>query len=136
MRFLVTGNLHIKKTVQSFHEDNPDYFSIKVYKVRLSGNSIIYLHVVLFCIKSLYNSMNVSGFSCTQVTSISVISMVFSGYWCIPLLVHSRLILQLLSCSTEQFIYVLFYILRSSKCYNLRYIVLKPLAHAHIIFVS
>ena len=40
-------------------------------------------------IKAIDHSMYVSGFSCTPVVSISVISAVLSGYRCVPLFVNS-----------------------------------------------
>ena len=40
-------------------------------------------------VKAIDNSINVSAFSYASVSSISVISVVLSGYRCVPLLVHS-----------------------------------------------
>ena len=42
-------------------------------------------------IEAIDQSMYVSGFKCTLVFSISVISVVLSGYRCVPLFVHSGL---------------------------------------------
>ena len=41
-----------------------------------------------FLAKTIDHSMYVSGFSCTPATSIPVISVVLSGYRCVPLLVQ------------------------------------------------
>ena len=44
---------------------------------------------VPFLFKAIDHSMCVSYFSCTPAASISVISVVLSGYRCVPLFVHS-----------------------------------------------
>ena len=68
----------------------------KLYK----GLEIVVIPAVLCTVKNLEaidQSMYFSGFSCTLVASISVISMisvVLSGYRCVPLFVHSGLLLQ------------------------------------------
>ena len=43
-------------------------------------------------VKAIDHSVHVSGFSCNPVASISVISVLLSGYTCVPLLVHSGLL--------------------------------------------
>ena len=52
-------------------------------------NQLFNLHVLIAIEKSMY----VSVFGCTQVASISVISMVHSGYRFVPMFVHSGLLI-------------------------------------------
>ena len=47
----------------------------------------------IYIIIIIHHSMYASSFSCTPVASISVISLVFSEFWCVPLFVHSGLLL-------------------------------------------
>ena len=62
-------------------------------KVELAPGLQEKLKCSCFTIKAIEHSMYISGFSCTPVASISVISVVLSGYRCVPLFTHSRLLL-------------------------------------------
>ena len=57
--------------------------------VQLAGDIAVFISTL----KAKEHTMFVSGFSCTQVCSISVIGVVLSGYRFIPLLVYSGLLL-------------------------------------------